>query len=162
MKRFKIEMKWALIYSVSLICWMFIEKTVGLHDRYIDRQLLLTNLFGIVGALIFFFAIREKKINYYGNSMYWTQGFLSGVYLAVFIAILGPLVNYITYNVISPDYFENMIRYYVTEGLQKKENAELFFSLRSYVIQGSMGGLSAGILASAAIALILRNKKQII
>ena len=40
MKNYSIEIKWALIYSIIALLWMFIEKIVGLHDIHIDKQLL--------------------------------------------------------------------------------------------------------------------------
>ncbi len=160
MKKFAIEIKWALIYSIAMLVWMFIEKMSGLHDQYIDRQLLLTNAFGIIGLLIYFLAIKEKRDKYFRGEMLWVQGFLSGVYLAVFIAILTPVVNYIIYELISPEYFANMIRYYSQADAKFNASSGMFFTLKSYIIQSSMSGLSMGIIASALIALVLRNKKQ--
>lgn len=47
MKNISIEIKWALIFSAVTLLWMTGEKLVGLHDKYIDYHLYLTNLFAI-------------------------------------------------------------------------------------------------------------------
>ena len=43
----KIEIKWALIFSVMGLLWMLLEKLSGLHGKYIDYHQYLTNLFAI-------------------------------------------------------------------------------------------------------------------
>jgi hypothetical protein len=43
--KYKIEIKWALIMIVSSLLWMVLERAVGLHDVYLDKQMYLTNLF---------------------------------------------------------------------------------------------------------------------
>lgn len=159
MRKLRIEIRFAFIYSFVLILWMWLEKLIGLHDRFIDKQLLYTNLFAIPGFVIFFLAIRQKREDYFGGRMLWTQGFVSGTFLAAFIAVLSPLYNAIIYGVISPDYFSTMIRYVTTNNLPAKQNADLFFSLKSYILQSSLSGISFGIMASAIAALILRREK---
>lgn|SRR5690606_12709798 len=160
MKKFQTELKWAVYYGIALLAWMAIEKVSGLHDQYIDRQLMYTNLFGMIGLAVFYLAIRDKKMNYYNGQMLWVQGFISGVFLATFITVLSPVYNFIIYKFISPQYFDNMIRYVESRNLQSRENAESFFNLKSYILQSSLGGISLGIIASAIVSLILRNRKQ--
>jgi hypothetical protein len=47
MKNIKIEIKWAIIFSVMGLLWMVLEKLCGLHGKYIDYHLYLTNLFAV-------------------------------------------------------------------------------------------------------------------
>jgi len=117
MKKFQTELKWAVYYGIALLAWMAIEKVSGLHDQYIDRQLMYTNLFGMIGLAVFYLAIRDKKMNYYNGQMLWVQGFISGVFLATFITVLSPVYNFIIYKFISPQYFDNMIRYVESRNL---------------------------------------------
>lgn len=57
MKNIQIEIKWALIFSVTGLVWMVLEKLCGLHGKYIDYHLYLTNLFAIP-------AVSSPKIRY--------------------------------------------------------------------------------------------------
>ncbi|MCH5600460.1 hypothetical protein [Niabella ginsengisoli] len=57
----KIEAKWALIFSVMVLVWMLLEKWSGLHDKYIDYHLYLTNLFAIPAIWIMVLALKDKK-----------------------------------------------------------------------------------------------------
>lgn len=47
MKSIKTEIKWAFIFSGMTLLWMVLEKLSGLHGKYIDYHLYLTNLFAI-------------------------------------------------------------------------------------------------------------------
>lgn len=160
MKKFQIEIKYAVVYSLAQIIWAAGEKAVGLHDRHIDQQLMYTNLFGMIGLAIYYIAVREKKLKYFGGKMIWAQGFVSGVFLATFSAVLSPAYIVVIYKAVSPQYFENMIRYVKTHDLPAKNNAELFFSLKSYMLQSSLAGISFGILAAAIVAFILKTKTR--
>ena len=76
MKKFAIEIKWGILFSVATLVWMIIENSVGLHDVYIGKQARYTNLFGIVAVVIYVLALREKKYLFYKGVMSWQQGFL--------------------------------------------------------------------------------------
>ena len=65
MKKFAIEIKWGILFSVATLVWMIIENSVGLHDVYIGKQARYTNLFGIVAVVIYVLALREKKYLFY-------------------------------------------------------------------------------------------------
>ncbi|MFN8257850.1 MAG: hypothetical protein U0W24_19290 [Bacteroidales bacterium] len=62
MKSIKIEIKWAIIFSVVALLWMVLEKLCGLHDKYIDYHLYLTNLFAIPAIVTMVLALKDKKI----------------------------------------------------------------------------------------------------
>jgi hypothetical protein len=102
MKKFAIEIKWGILFSVATLVWMIIENSVGLHDVYIGKQARYTNLFGIVAVVIYILALREKKHLAYKGVMNWQQGFLSGVVLSVVVSVLSPLVQYISFTFITP------------------------------------------------------------
>ena len=60
MKNIKIEVKWALIFSIVGLLWMVLEKISGLHGRYIDYHLYLTNLFAIPAITMMVLALKDK------------------------------------------------------------------------------------------------------
>ena len=76
MKNFQIEFRWSLIFSIALLLWMYLEKSVGLHDEHIGKHAIYTNLFAIVAIIIYVFALRDKKKSFFNGSMNWKQGFI--------------------------------------------------------------------------------------
>ena len=91
MKKYAVELKWGILFSLFSIVWMILEKTVGLHDRYIDKQAIYTNLFAIVAFIIYFLALIDKKKRFYNGKMTWKQGFISGIALSFVISLLKAL-----------------------------------------------------------------------
>tara|TARA_B100000378_G_C18043838_1_gene411395 strand:+ start:425 stop:904 length:480 start_codon:yes stop_codon:yes gene_type:complete len=159
MKKFAIEIKWGIIFTIVALLWMFLEKQLGWHDELIAKQAIYTNFFGIIAIIVYVLAIRDKKKNFYQGDMTWTQGFISGMVVSIVVAILSPLAQYISLEVISPEYFPNVIDYAVENGKMTRENAEAYFNLKSYIIQSFFFSLVVGIVTSAIIALFLRSRK---
>ena len=119
MNKIKIEFKWALIFSVIALLWMVLEKLSGLHDKYIDYHLYLTNLFAIPAVIAMVMALKDKKKNFYGGEMTYLQGLISGIILSLLIALFSPLTQWITSYVITPEYFPNVIKRSVELGFFK-------------------------------------------
>ncbi|MEO2129184.1 MAG: DUF4199 domain-containing protein [Christiangramia sp.] len=159
MKKFAIEIKWGIIFTIVALLWMFLEKQLGWHDELIAKQAIYTNFFGIIAIIVYVLAIRDKKKNFYQGDMTWTQGFISGMVVSIVVAILSPLAQYISLEVISPEYFPNVIDYAVENGKMTRKNAEAYFNLKSYIIQSFFFSLVVGIVTSAIIALFLRSRK---
>lgn len=160
MKKIAIEIKWGLLFSIASLVWMIVENTVGLHDKYINKQVIYTNLFAIIAIVIYFLALKEKKQSIFNGNMTWREGFLSGVILSIVISILSPIVQYITYTLITPEFFINIIQYSVENKVQTQAQAEAYFSLKNYMLQGIFGGLSMGVFTSAIVAYFLTTKNN--
>ena len=159
MKKFAIEIRWGVMFSLATMVWMIVENSVGLHDVYIAKQPIYTNLFAIIAIAIYALALRDKRDNFFKGKMTWKQGFISGVVLSIVISILSPLVQYITYTFISPNFFTNIIKYAVDHKVQTQEQAEAYFSIKSYILQGMFGGLSMGVITAAIVAYFIKNEK---
>lgn len=93
MKNIKIEIKWAIIFSLIVLLWMLLEKLSGLHSTYIDYHLYLTNLFAIPAIWVMVLALKDKKKNYYSGQMSYKQGLIFGIILSLIIALLSPLTQ---------------------------------------------------------------------
>lgn len=158
MKNFSIEIKWGLLFSVATLLWMVLEKSLGLHDQFIARQAIYTNLFALVAIGIYILALSDKKKNFYKGKMTWKQGFLSGMVLSVIVSLLSPLIQYITFTYISPTFFSHIIAYSIANKVQTQAQAEAYFNMKSYLIQGVFGGLSMGVITSAIVALMVKTK----
>lgn len=160
MKNLKIEIKWAIIFSVIGLLWMLLEKLVGLHSTHIDKHMYLTNLFAIPAIIVMVLALKDKKKDFYAGEMTYKQGLISGIILSVFIALLSPLTQWITSTIITPEYFPNVIAYSVETGYHKSiEEAEAYFNLKNYIVQSTIGALIMGILTTAIAMIFIRSKK---
>jgi hypothetical protein len=65
MKNLKIEIKWAIIFMLSIFIWMLIEKALGWHDEKIADHAVYTNIFALVAIGVYVFALSDKKRNFY-------------------------------------------------------------------------------------------------
>lgn len=157
MKKFSIEIKWGIIFTIVSLLWMFLEKGLGWHDEHISKHVIYTNIFAIVAILVYVFALLDKRKNFYNGKMSWTQGFISGIIISVVVAILSPLAQYITHELITPEYFENAIEHAVETG-RSREDAEAYFNLQSYILQSFFFALTVGTVTSALVALFVRRK----
>ena len=102
MKKIKIEIKWAILFSITLLVWMVLEKLVGLHSQHIDKHMIYTNFFAIPAIIIYVLALRDKRKNFYEGVMTYKQGFIAGIIITVIVAALSPLTQYITSIYITP------------------------------------------------------------
>ena len=161
MNNVKIEVKWAIIFSVVALLWMVLEKISGLHDKYIDYHLYLTNLFAIPAIIVMVMALKDKKKKFYNGQFSYMQGLISGILLSVFIALISPITQWITSYVITPEYFPNVIKrsvelgYYMTTA-----EAEANFNYQNYAIQGFVGALVMGIVTTAIAMIFIRTKNK--
>lgn len=160
MKNVRIELKWAILFSIMGLVWMLLEKLVGLHDRYIDYHLYLTNLFAIPAIWFMVMALKDKKKNIYNNHMSYTQGLVSGIVLSIFIALVSPLTQWVTSYVITPEYFPNVIERSVELGyFETTADAEANFNYANYAKQGAIGAFVMGVLTTAIAMIFIRTKK---
>lgn len=161
MKNIKIEIKWAIIFSIVGLIWMVLEKITGLHGKYIDYHLYLTNLFAIPAIIVMVMALKDKKKNFYNGQMYYKKGLISGIILSIFIALISPLTQWITSYVITPEYFPNVIKRSVEIGYYKTtEEAQANFNYKNYAVQGAIGALIMGIVTTAFAMIFLRTKNK--
>lgn len=160
MHKIKIEIKWAVIFSIMVLLWMVLEKLVGLHDKYIDYHLYLTNLFAIPAIWVMVLALKDKKKSYYQGRMTYKQGLICGIILSVFIALLSPLTQWITSYIITPEYFPNVIKRSVELGYYPTTaEAAANFNYYNYAKQGAIGALIMGIVTTAIAMIFIRSKK---
>lgn len=159
MDKFKIEIKWALIFIGAILVWAIMERAVGLHDEHIDKQQYLTTLFAIPAILIYVLALKDKRKNYYDGEMTYGQGFLSGLVITVIVALFSAPVQWIISTLITPNYFNNVIEYSVETGYyETREAAKANFNLSNYMLQSVIGALIMGVLTSAVVAIFTRRK----
>tara|TARA_R110002020_G_scaffold341591_2_gene556160 strand:+ start:614 stop:1090 length:477 start_codon:yes stop_codon:yes gene_type:complete len=154
----KIELKWAVVFTIIGLVWMYFEKLMGWHDEHIDQHYIFTNLFAIIAIALYVLALLDKRNNYYGGIITYKHAFLSGLILTAFITIWAPLSQYITSTIITPYYFDKVIDYTVENGLKSRQEAESYFNLENYIWQSVIGALIMGIITSALVSIFIRRK----
>lgn len=160
MKKFAIEIKWAFIFVLVQLAWMYFEKLMGWHDENIARHAVYTNFFAIPAIIVYVLGLRDKRENYFDGQMTWMQGFVSGVVISLVVAVLTPVSQYIISTWITPDYFDNIIAYSVEQGELTIEEAQKHFNMSSYILQGVFGAMVMGVVTSAVVALFLKKGKR--
>jgi hypothetical protein len=157
--KYKIEIKWALLMIVSSFLWMALERAVGLHDVHLDKQMYLTNLFFIVIIWLYVVALKDKKNNFYGRKMTFMQGFVAGLIITAIVTLFSPLTQWLISTVITPHYFDNVIKLSVETGYYKTTaEAQAFFNLENYMKQSTFGTLGMGVVLSAIVAFFVKTK----
>lgn len=158
MKKFAIEIKWAIISIIIFLAWMTLEKQLGFHDEKLKWQMVFTLLILFPTFLIYYLALRDKKKNYYQNNMNWKQGFVSSIVISFVVAIFSPISQFITHEFITPDYFEKMISLSVESKRMTLEQAQNYFNLSAYIWESISGGISMGVVIGAIVAYLIRTK----
>lgn len=159
MKNFTIEIKWAFRFTLLILAWAIAEKFTGLHDIRIDKYFYFDMLFAFPAVLFYVLALKEKKKYFFNNEMNWTQGFIGGMVLSVFITFLMPFALYIIYTTVSPDFFENIIQYKTENSKTAVDTLQKTFNMKSFIFSETFFGLSKGIITGALISFFIRTKK---
>lgn len=157
MNKFKIEIKWSIIFIIMMLLWMVMERIAGLHDVHIDKHAIYTNFVAIPAIIVYVLALLDKRKNFYDGEMTYMQGFISGIIISIIVTIFSPLTQYITSTIITPDYFANVINYSVSQGMMTQTEAEEYFNLKSYIIQVLIGTPIMGIVTAAIVAIFTRK-----
>jgi hypothetical protein len=161
MKNLKTESKWAFLFILISLLWMLLEKLSGLHGRYIDYHLYLTNLFAIPAIWMYVLALKDKKNNFYNGRMSYKEGVVSGLIITLIVAIASPITQWIITYVISPEYFPNVIKRSVEIGYYASTaEAEANFNYSNYAVQSVIGALVMGLLTTIIVMIFLRSKTQ--
>lgn len=152
----KFEVMWTIYFVVVGLLWMIFEKAMGWHDVNIADHATYTNLFGVVATIVVVLYMKAKK-KMLGENNNYLNLLIGGCALSLGIAILSPLSMYITFEYITPDFFQNAINYGVENKKATLEQAQEYFNFTNYVMQASLGGLVMGIVTSAIVAIFFRK-----
>lgn len=158
MKKFAIEIKWAIISIIIFLAWMTLEKELGFHSEKIKWQPLFNLLYIFPTFVLYFLAIREKKKKYYNNNINWKQGLISAIVISFIIVLFSPITQFITHEFISPDFLENTINQIVLSKKLTLEEAKEYTTLTSSIWKNISDGLSFGVVIGAIVAYILKTK----
>lgn len=155
---FRIEIKWAVIFTALNLAWILLERMAGFHGPYLHLQPQITVLFILPTIAVYVLALREKKREFYRGGMNYIDGLISGAILTLLITLLSPLVQLLSAKLISPEFFRNAIEYSVGRGVMNRENAETYFSLNSYIRQALLANPVIGMITTSLVAYFIRTK----
>lgn len=155
MKKFYIEIKWGIIFTIALILWTTLEMLLGFHDERIKEHPVITMFFTIPAIAIYVLALIDKKRNFYEGKINWLQGFITGSIIGIVVAVLSPLSQYLVHTIISPDFLENAKNASIELGTMEKEEAKKYFTLSNYIIVSIVSSVILGIITSAIVSVFV-------
>lgn len=158
-KTFKIEIKWAIIYSIIYIIWSLFERQMGWHTDKVLFHPVYNLLFLPLSIFILILALVDKKRNFYKNDISWKQAFISGIVVTVLITSIYPVVLYIVHNYISPEYFEKAIEATVPKKFTIEE-AKAYYNINKFISNSVFDKLSFGIVITACISYFIKTKND--
>ncbi len=94
--------------------------------------------------------------------MSYKQAFMAGLIITLITTACAPLTYLVIWELISPHYFENIIKFSVESGLYSLEDAQSYFSYRNFALQTIFWALIPGIIISLLAALFVRTKNKTI
>lgn len=160
MEKFKIEFKWASIFTGINLLWIYAEQYLGLHDEYIDYHSIVGLVMLLPLGFCIYSSLKQKREEYYNGKMTWQKAFVSGALLSLLVAGLSPGPVYVMSAYVSPDFFDNAIAKSLERGATQ-EMAAQFYNLNAYISQAIMFYLAFGVMISAVVGLILRRKSTL-
>ncbi len=158
MKKFAIEIKWALISLLLFLAWMTLEKVLGYHDVNIKWQPIFNLLYIFPLFILYLLALLEKKKKYYHDQMNWKQGMISAVLISFIIVFFSPITQFIVHEIISPNFLENTIAFTVSQKKLTLIEAKEYSTLTSSIWKNISDGLSFGIVIGAIVAYLIQSK----
>ena len=160
MNSLKTEIKWAFIFVLALLTWTLIEMLSGLHSSRIHLHPYVTNLFAIVAIVMYVKALKDKRDHDFNGKLTYKEGLISGSIITVIVTLFSPLSQVITHQLISPNYFKNMINYSVSNNLMTALEAETYFELKNYIVISVIVSLVMGLVTTLIFALFVKQKRN--
>ncbi len=158
MKKFAIEIKWAIISLIIFLAWMTLEKKLGYHDTNIKWQPVFNLLYVFPTFILYLLALLEKKKKYYQDQMSWKQGIISAIIISFIIVFFSPVTQFIIHEFISPNFLENTINYTVISKKLTLAEAKEYTTLTSSIWKNISDGLSFGVVIGAIVAYLIQSK----
>lgn len=158
MKNRRLEIRWGIYFILMQLTWMLLEKLLGYHDAKIEQHATVSMLVLIPSFLVYFLALRQKRLKDFAGRMSFKQGFVAGLVITATVTVLTPLSQAITSLVITPDYFNNMIAFAVETGVMTQEAAEAEFNLNNYILLSTAFAPAAGIVTSIIMSALNMRK----
>lgn len=159
MRKYSIEFKWAAIATLSALIWMFIVKYMGFH--HVDKIRYVVGfdvLYNLVLILIYYLGIRQKKYEYYQGVITWQKAFFTGLVMCIMITFFFPIIQYITFNQVTPDFMATLRTALQTQTSMPLEETIKNSSFDLFLRNGVTNNLSFGVVIVAIISYFIQTK----
>ena len=158
MSNLRLELKWALILSLVFLLWAIVVRITGWDVVDVERASLYGLIVLIPMFIVFFFGIRQIREDDYDGNMTWMEGFKSGFIIALFAAIISPLVYLLQYNVIHPGLLEEQIHINVEyDHYGSAEDAKELFNHSTQAVINAITTFFSGLFISAIVCLFVKR-----
>lgn len=158
MKKFTLEIKWGIVYTVAIFLWILLEKLMGWHDKNIKQYAFNTWFFLIPATHIYVSAILAKRDKFFRGKINWFAGFQTGLIITAVVLFFNSLIQYLFIKIISPDFCINAVNHAIESGKMSLQDSENFFNLKNFIIQSSLRTLIFGIVISSIVSIFVRKK----
>ncbi|ALU28142.1 DUF4199 domain-containing protein [Myroides odoratimimus] len=159
MRNFSIEFKWASYATLAALLWMFIVKSLGFHDlEKIRYEVGFELLFNLVLIIFYWLGIRQKKREFYNGVVSWQRAFLSGLVICIMITFFFPIIQYITFNQVSPNFMATLQEALATQTSMSLEEATKNATFDIFLRNGVTNNLSFGVVFIAIISYFIQSK----
>ena len=161
----KTEIKYGFNISVAGFAFICAEFLLGLHTKFVKWHPMVSWVAMLIPVLGLIFAIRQKRYEL-GGFISYKKSLRTGVLVSIVSAIVNPLFIFIYYKIVNPGWTAFMVeearKFAISSGkdpFEAMKNAEIYFSMKSYMIQSALGALGGGILISLILAYFLQKKE---
>ena len=155
--KYKLEIYYGTVIGLLVFAWLILEFIVGLHDKYLDVFVVITNFVLLIPTIGIYLAIRKKKKSEPQQHLTFKQGFQSGLFISVLFTIIAAIGQFIYHKVINRGYFEFMIDKSLDRGI-KLEEAQSYFNTSSYVMSVVISYFIFGVIISLIVSAIMKSK----
>lgn len=160
MNKIGIELKWAGIITAFTCFWAALEQALGYHKDF-SNILITAFIYYIILTFMWAIAFIDKKKSLGKNTVWeFKSAFKFGLILTGLLTILSPISQYIIYENISPDYFNNIIEYRLAKGRETRESLEDIYNMEVAIRTGVTETLSYSIVFSALYAWVFKTKSN--
>lgn len=142
------------------LLWMLMEKVVGLHDELIELHPKYTMFILIPSIIIMVLAYIDLNKNKYDGKMKFKHAFISGFVIALIMTAAAPLMQIITSEIITPEYFNNAIEGSVKYYDWAYEKAKAHFNLENYIVQSTKATFGMSMIYTLIFTIIYGIKNR--
>ncbi len=151
----RIETKWAVIASVTIFLWLWLEKLLGLQTAENFETWALVDIIAsiVIFCVVYYFFCREKRESDLNGVMSWKEGFWSAAIMTLIFIPLSTLLIYIFATWVNPD-FVHIIAERSSGGSIANEEVSLFLT------QHTASAIIFGLVFSAVFPLFTRRSPR--
>lgn len=116
-RSFDKELKWAVIFSVGMVAWVFMERIFGLHDQHLHALQSSRHAVMVFLMICYIAGLSERwRTCPDGRMLYW-DGLVSCVTMTILVLLFMVPVNQFTLTIVSPDLVFNQAQYEIANTL---------------------------------------------